>query len=303
MKKNETSENYINSIVSVLTGHIFTKSNVLKIVNLGINQDFSNQAQDLDPKLEKKINAEGSQLLEKILDENDIKKYIKEFKDNASSFNPSPTTSGENIHNLENSLLNIFSFLKMDKFKNLLMTPEMLEALRSLIKKELAFIEAFKRDKNNEKNNRYEEIINCSKNRLQMQIGILKQIGDNCRNSYEIVKGEEVKKPLLTTFKEVSGLISEIFDKSSDSENLNDLLLYIKDCAGFILENEQELNKIKIEAKKGVLGGMLNVFQEKKFDNVKFEDSVIEKLTNTLMNLLRKNLDDDEICENSKFLY
>jgi len=203
------------------------------------------------------------------------------------------------MRNLENSLLNIFSFLKIDKFRDLLMTPDIVEALRVLIKKEIAFIEGFKRDKNNEKNNKYTEIVNLANNRLQMEIGILKQLGNNCISSVQTAEGETNKIPYLSTFKEVEGIILEIFDKSSDINNLNDLVTYIKDCSNFILDNEAQLNTSFAETKKH--NSILNIFQEKKFDNVKFEDSILEKLTNTLMNLLRKNLDDDRICENSKF--
>jgi Fe-S cluster assembly ATPase SufC len=206
-------------------------------------------------------------------------------------------TTGETLRNLENCLLNIFSFLKMDKFKNLLMTPDIIDSLRVLIKKEMTFIENFKRDKNNEKNSKFEEICSLSNNRLKMEIGILKKMGNNCMNNYEVKQDECVQLPLLSTFKEVEGIILDIFDKSSDLENLNDLLEYIKDCSGFIMDNEQKLNAAKVDTKKP---GLLSVFQEKKFDNVKYDDSILEKLTNTLMNLLRKNLDNDKICENSK---
>ena len=41
---------------------------------------------------------------------------------------------------------------------------------------------------------------------------------------------------------------------------------------------------------------VLKVFQENKFENVKFEDSLIEKLVNTLINLLRKNTPEEELC-------
>ena len=300
MKENKLSESYINPIVSVLTGHIFTKSNILRVVNLGIYQPLSQQSVELDPVLEGKINAEGSKLLEKLLDEEDIKRYIKDFKDNANSFSPSALTSGETLRNLENSLLNIFSLLKMDKFKNLLMAPDMIEALRTLIKKDVSFIEGFKRDKNNEKNNKYEEICTLANNRLKMEIGILKQFGNNCIKSFGAAQGDSQKLPLLSTFKEVEMIVLDVFDKSSDTENLNDLVCYIKNCADFVLDNEKQINSAFGEIKKqGLLDKTLSVFQEKKFENVKFDDSLIEKLTNTLMNLLRKNIDNDNLCENS----
>jgi len=78
MKEAKTNGNYINPIVTVLTGHIFSKSNVLRVVNLGINQVLQEKAIELDPELEKKINQEGSKVLEKLLDENDIKRHIKD---------------------------------------------------------------------------------------------------------------------------------------------------------------------------------------------------------------------------------
>jgi len=178
------------------------------------------------------------------------------------------------------------------------MAPENLEALKQLLKKDIAFIEGFKRDKNNEKNNKFDEICNLAKNRIKMELGMLKQFGDNCKKTIETAQGESEKLPILGTFKEVEKTILEVFEKYSDADNLNDLVLYIKDSSNFILDNEKTLNSSALNEKK--TNSLLSVFQEKKFENVKFEDSVIEKLCNTLMNLLRRSLDDDRLCENSK---
>ena len=108
MKELNSSETYIHPIVSVLTGQLFSTSQVLKVVNLGINQEnaYSDKINVVNPILEEKINKQGSVLLEKILDEKDIMRYIKIFRDNANSFNPS-TASGDSAHYLEDSLLNI----------------------------------------------------------------------------------------------------------------------------------------------------------------------------------------------------
>ena len=80
----------------------------------------------------------------------------------------------------------------------------------------------------------------------------------------------------------------------------------------FLLENESSINEaINFKPKEsftqgqvskiknivsGATNSVLNVFQEKKFDNVKFEDSLIEKLANTIINLLRKSVTEDDLC-------
>ena len=78
IKKNKLTENYINPIVSVITGHIFNKSNVLRVVNLGEHVKNQKKIVGLDHELESKINLEGSKLLEKIIEENHIRSYINQ---------------------------------------------------------------------------------------------------------------------------------------------------------------------------------------------------------------------------------
>ena len=56
-----------------------------------------------------------------------------------------------------------------------------------------------------------------------------------------------------------------------------------------------KVSKIK-KIVSGATNSVLNVFQQKKFDNVKFEDSLIEKLANTIINLLRKSVTEDDLC-------
>ncbi len=78
IRDTNTSEIYISPTISVLTGHVFIKSNVLRVINLGHNKNLSDNTQEFDPVLEKKINEIGSSLLEKIIDENDLNRFIKD---------------------------------------------------------------------------------------------------------------------------------------------------------------------------------------------------------------------------------
>jgi len=80
MKENKESDKYIGPVISVLTGHIFNKSNVLRVVNLGSGwgKVDSKKNQEHDARVENKINIQGPKILEKLLDENDVKKYISQ---------------------------------------------------------------------------------------------------------------------------------------------------------------------------------------------------------------------------------
>jgi hypothetical protein len=320
LSKNSNSNlNLINPIISVMSRHLYETSTVLKVVSvnsesnssfkldrgntsLNLASNFSTYTDDSlpDEKLENNINSVGAALLEKLIDENEFKKHIKNFKDTVNSFNPS-NSNIEAITNIEFNLLYFFAILKIKNyFSNGL--SEILENLKLLIKKEISSIENFKRDKNNEKNEKYSEIIQSSSKRLNLEIAILKLINENCTINFE----ESGNEAFILHTKEVLNTILEIFEKSSDSSNLIDLLSHLQKNIEFLLENEINLSNCEVKnlnKPTGIMNNLknfvnTNIKQGGKYENVKFEDSVIEKVTNVMMNLLRKNPDDESLAEN-----
>jgi hypothetical protein len=279
----------ISPVISVLTKHKYSTSGILKVINLNASSDTNEEK--LSEVVEKEIDTKGIKLLERFVDINELKKRIKLFKDTVSSFVPANYTN-ELINQLENSLLFFISVLKSKNYFSTCL-PEILDTLKTLIKKEITFIETFKKDKNNEKNPKYNDIIEASSKRLEIQLGILKLINDNCCKNYSDATKEEERIPYANVLKEINNTITEFFDKSSDINNLSDLVNHLHKNLDFLIENEQSINANPTAVKK-----TSNIFSaDKKFDNVKFEDSLVEKDINSLINLLRKNNSEEDLCE------
>jgi hypothetical protein len=272
--------NLIKPIISVIARHLYDSPQKKILAN------ETNEKENVDEKLEARINETAASILERLIDPNEYKKMIKAFKDAANSFNP--PGSPDNISNLETNLLNSFSLLKIKSYFNSGVT-EILEILKNLLKKEISSIEAFKKDKNNETDlKNFNEVTAAASKRLNLEISILKSLNDNIITNFEQTNNEAYIAPL----KDVINTIIDVFEKSSDSENLLDLLNHMQKNIDFLLSNEANLN-LSSDVKKG---GLINsLFNDKKFENVKFEDSIVEKVINSLMNLLRKNPESENL--------
>lgn len=279
----------ISPVISVLTKHQYSTTGVLKIININDTSDI------IQEKVQENIEAEilnsGLKLLERFVDINELKKRIKIFKDTANSFTPA-NFSNEQINQLENSLLFFIPILKIKSFFEICLS-DILDGLKTLIKKEISFIEGFKRDKNNEKNPKYNEIIDSSVRRLKIQLGILKTIDHNCCKNYLEASSEEQRIPYANVIREINNLFNDIFDKSNDINNLSDLVCHLHKNLDFLLEHEHSINANPQLQKKNI--NTLGL--DKKFDSVKFEDSIVEKVINTLINLLRRNISEEALCE------
>jgi hypothetical protein len=165
------------------------------------------------------------------------------------------------------------------KIRNYFITGmgDILEALKILIKKEITYIEAFKKDTNPEKEVKYAEITQSSSRRLDLELAILKLFNENCIKHFEESRNESYLLPI----KEVIGLILEIFEKSTDNGNIIGLITHIRGNIGFIADNESSFG----------VTSRINKF------NTGASDSLLEKIINCLLNLLRKNPHDEELCE------
>jgi hypothetical protein len=70
--------NLIDPIISVMTKHLFDSSTVLKV--LTSDEDRNDIKESYDEKLEKDIQNLGAKLLERLVDVNEMRKFVKQVK-------------------------------------------------------------------------------------------------------------------------------------------------------------------------------------------------------------------------------
>lgn len=224
------------------------------------------------------------------------------LNDNISSFNPENSNS-ESINELDTNLLNFMSLLKIPSY---FMTgaTEIIDSLRFLIKKEINFAENYKRVNRTEeniacKNSKYDEMLRSCSRRLNIQIGMLKQINNLSVKNFEETSNINFLEHAKLSF----NTILEVLDKSTESDLLSSLLKHLQTKVKFLSDNEDALSTTNINKKQSILHPVLNLFNKgvANFDGIKFENSLTEKLINNLLSLLRKKQDDDELCRESNY--
>ena len=261
--------NYINAIDSVMAKPFYTSSTVLKELEGGEEDKIEEDEELKEPKseeIEKKIISKGSILLKRLIPLEEFLRQVKEFKKNANSFNPE-TSKVEDTLKLEDNLIYQNCALNVDEFFNAGMNDDF-TTLRDLIKKEISFIEGFKRLKSNENNPKYKEICDASNKRLQLHLGTLRKLEDQGIDKYGKTKEDKYNKLL----KDIINLNSEVITKSSDSPNLIEHLNQLKNNVAFLRDNENELAD-----EKGTLPS--------------------ETYVNSLMKLLSKSINDEDLCD------
>ena len=205
-----------------------------------LGSDEENNENDIqrEPKsevTEKKIIEKGSILLKRLIPLEEYLRQVKEFKKNASNFNPE-NVKVEDILKLEDNLLYQNCALNVEEFF-LAGVFDVFATLRELIKKEINFIEGFKRLKANETNPKFKEICDASNKRLHMQLGVLQKIEDEALKKYKELNDSKFKKLIM----DIIELNAEIINKSTDSLNLIDHLSQLRNNVPFIRSNEKEL--------------------------------------------------------------
>ena len=259
--------NYINAINSVMAKPFYTSSTVLKEVD-GDDEEKVEDEEMKEPKseeIEKKIISKGSILLKRLIPLEEFLRQLKEFKKNANSFNPE-TSKVEDTLKLEDNLIYQNCALNVDEFFNAGMDDDF-TTLKDLIKKEISFIEGFKRLKTNENNPKYKEICDASNKRLHLLLGTLRKLEDQAIDKFGKTKEDKYKNLL----KNIINLNSEVITKSTDSPNLIEHLNQLKNNVGFLRDNESDLSD-----EKGVIPSELYV--------------------NSLMKLLNKSMNDEDLC-------
>lgn len=265
-KANQLGVDYVDAINSVMANQ---KADSHEKQDESMD-DILGDSEELEPKndeTEKKIIEKGSELLKRLIPVNEFIKESNELKNLSSKFNPD-NLNPEIGKNLQKALIYQYCTLNVQDFFNAGMTNDF-AAVKDLILKEINYIESFKRIKANESNPQYHTIVADSQKRLKLAMGTMRQLENQAINGYNTKKDEKCKNLL----KDIMELNNEINDKSTDSPNLIDHLVQIRKNIPFIREKEKELG------------------------NNKSGKPLSEGCVNSLMNLFRKALGNDPLCD------
>ena len=238
--------NYTECIVNVMTYRESPDEKNVKKINL-----------EQSKKVEDEISSLGGKLLERLIDELDFRNLIKEFCINAESFDPSKNNK-EAINKLENLIKVMCGIMNVKNYYEI-SSNDILNSLKILLEKEIRYIEFFKRDKTNEKNPEFNNIVESTSSRMNLELLLNltnNEISQNKLN-YEI-------------YAKNLDLIFLFLTKSVDKKNIKLLLNHLKTNYFFILDHE---NNIKLQNK----------------------ENVSEKLTSVDVTLLRKLIEEDDI--------
>jgi len=267
-EKDEENPNYnldfVYAINSVMIKGFYDISLQNKENNKNINENnYINQfKEETNKETEKKILIEGGKLLKRLISPEEFLEKVDLLKQLVREYKPGNTTK-ENIEMIQDNVIYQICVLSMNEYLNKGMEDDF-KSIRDLIIKEINFIENYKRENAKDKNiNEYKEICNNSTKMLKLGLTALRKIEDGAIINYS--KNEEEK--YINILKQIISLNIEIIDKSTDVENLISHLKQLRKNASFLNQNEQ---KIKLMG-----------------------SSVIEKYLNSLINLLRKNINED----------
>ena len=261
---------YVKAIDSVMVRAFYETSTVLKVVGPKIEEDEEEEEFTKEPaneETERKITELGSQLLKRLIDLEEFLRQVKEFKSKAGSFKPGSSKVDEIIA-LEDNLVYQHAALNIKEYFDAGMADD-LATLKDLIKKEIAYIEGFKRIKTNESNPKYDEICEASYKRLRLELGTLRKIEDLAIKNFN-----ESQDPKYRDInKDIIDLNVEVIEKSSDSRNLVEHCQQLRKNISFLSENEAALKSSDPNA-----------------------PSRTEKYVSSLMKLFGKQINDENIA-------
>ena len=216
---------------------------------------------NVSSKVEEEINEIGSKLMERIFEEQDLKKIIKDFCLSADSFEPNNIKNKEMVTNLEKLTKIMLGLMTVKKFYEE-GANDILKSLKNLIEKEVKYIEFYKIDKENQKKANFNKVLEESSQRLLFELSLSLKIVE--------ISQKELNFPIY-----VAGLniLFLFLSKSSNNYNINILLNYFTKNSDFILSEEA---KILSETK----------------------ENIPEKETTTFTALLRKIIEEEEVIGN-----
>jgi len=188
--------NYVNAIDSVMAKPFYTSSVLTKKKDEGGDEmdkyEDDEQKEPKDEEVERQIIVKGSSLLKRLIPLDEYKDQVKDLKKIAKNFNPE-ASKVDDILKLEDNLIYQICALNVDEFFKEGMN-DVFATVRDLIRKELTFIESFKRLKSNENNPKYKDICEASNRRLQLQLGTLRKLEDQGIDKYSKLKGDQYRK-------------------------------------------------------------------------------------------------------------
>ena len=274
LKKNPNfGLNYVNAINSVMAKPFYTSSTLLKEADYDDDKDeIDDTKEPKNEETEKKIVVKGKTLLKRLIPIEEFLRQVKEFKKNANSYVPEANKVEDTLR-LEGNLIYQNCALNVDEFFDAGMNDDFI-TLRDLIRKEITFIEAFKRLKANENNPKYKEICDASNKRLHLQLGTLRKLENQGIDKYIKLKNDKYKNLL----KDITSLNSEIINKSTDSPNLMNHLSQLRTNVPFIRDNEKELTDDPTKTTSEIyIAGLISLLR-KSLNNEDLCDSVIKTL-------------------------
>ena len=267
-KQNENyGLNYVSAIDSIMVKPQYPSSTVLKEADY--DEDKEGVDDTKEPKneeTERKILVKGSMLLKRLIPMEAFLKEVKDFKKNANSYVPEANKVEDTLR-LENNLIYQNCALTVDNFFKAGMNDDF-NTLKDLIKKEISFIEGFKRLKANENNPKYKEICDASNKRLHLQLGTLRRLEDQGIDKFNKTKQDDYR----TLLQNITNLNSEVINKSTDSPNLIEHLDQLRNNVTFIRDHEKDLST----------------------DPTK---TASDTYISNLMGLLRKAANDEDLCD------
>ena len=215
--------------------------------------------------IEKKILLEGSNLLQKLISVEYFKERLQEFDEMIKIY--SSKLSQEDIEKLKDNLIFQISALNINEFL-VKGSKHVLNNIKELIKKEINYIENYKKEKSKDKeiNISYNDILSKSTSLLNLFLHVLRKVEDNII----IIFNKNKEEKFIDILKIIIELNLDIIETSSDIFNLINHLRQLRKNALFLINNE-------------------NIFKSK-------EKAIYDQYINSLINLLRKNIYNEQLC-------
>ncbi|MCQ2815881.1 MAG: hypothetical protein MJ252_01320 [archaeon] len=236
----------------------------------GDTEEKEKEVEPFSEELEGKISDKGSDLLARLVSLEDFLKRLRAFENNVDKYKPGAAKEDE-LDTLREDV-----FFQQAMVTNKACFDAMLEkerpAITELIKKEVKWIEDFKRDSSNEKKENFPDIVMASHDRLDEYLGLLKKMDDETIKQANAASTPEEKKKYAQKYKEIFATDCEVFDKSTDSKNIGQVVNQIKKNFPFIMANEAELKGPR-----------------------PIDPKPTEKVVNSLLKCFRNNITDEEL--------
>ena len=259
------SINYVECIVNVMTYRKSPEEEINK--KSGVITPIQSA------KVEEEINSLGGALLERLIDELDFRKLLKEFIENAESFEPSKNNK-DSINKLENCTKNMYGIMNVKNYYEI-GAFYILKALKELLAKEIKYIEFFKRDKTNEKKPDFKNIVDNASSRMNLELSLNIKINE--------ISQQKLNYEYYSTNLDILFLF---LTKSLDKKNIKYLLNHLNKNYNFILDNESNIN---LEGNENVSEKMVTVDVSLLRKMIE-EDDVIDSIINNLIILAENNI-------------